>query len=195
MDGEVRISALLCRTSDRGPEGAQGAQALADVLGERLGVQPRIIGSPGDPRAGTWQEDLRDSRGCILEAGGQIDDALADGCSPILLAADCTVALTTIPAVLRHAPDARVLWIDAHGDFNTPETSPSQFLGGMCLSGACGVWDAGFDGPRLDPSRVITYGVRDLDGPEQVLLETHGVGRATRASTGGSWRSAPTTSP
>ncbi len=183
MDGEVRISALLCRTSDRAAEGAQGAKALAGLLGDRLGVEPRVIGSPGEPRDGHWREDLRDSRGCILEAGGQMDDALSDGVAPILTAADCTISLTTIPTVLRHEPDLRVLWIDAHADFNTPDTSPSQFLGGMCLSAACGVWDAGFDGPRLDPSRLITYGVRDVDGPEQVLLETHGVGRATRPST------------
>lgn len=182
MDGEVRISALLCRTSDRVPEPGRGAQELAQVLGERLGVEPRFVGKLGEPRDGTWEEDLRDSRGCILEAGGQVDDALADGVAPILLAGDCTVALTTIPAVLRHHPEARVLWIDAHGDFNTPETSSSQYVGGMALSAACGLWETGFDGPRLDPSRVVTFGVRDVDGQEQVLLETHGVGRATRPS-------------
>ncbi|WP_205697179.1 arginase family protein [Conexibacter sp. SYSU D00693] len=179
----MRISALLCRTSDRAAGGAGGAQALAKELGDRLGVEPRLIGTPGEPRDGTWEDDLRGSRGCILEAGGQVDDALADGVAPILLAGDCTVSLTTIPAVLRHEPDVRVLWLDAHGDFNTPDTTVSKFLGGMCLSGACGIWDAGMPGPQLDPSRVVTYGVRDLEGPEQVLLETNGVGRATRPST------------
>jgi arginase len=183
VDGEVRISALLCRTSDRVPEGAQGARALAEELGDRLGVTPRVIGSPGEPQDGHWSEDLASSRGCIMEAGGQVDDALSEGVAPILVSSDCTIAITTIPAVLRHVPDVRVLWIDAHGDFNTPDSTASGFLGGMCLSAACGVWDAGFEGPRLDPSRVITFGVRDLDGPEQVLLETNGVGRATRPST------------
>jgi len=182
VDGEVAIRALLCRTSDRVADAAAGAQELAQLLGERLGVEPREIGRAGEPREQPWQDDLRDSRGCILEAGGQMDDALSAGVAPLLTAADCTIALTTIPAVLRHVPELRVLWLDAHGDFNTPDTSPSQFLGGMCLSAACGVWDCGMPGPRIDPSRVITYGVRDLDGPEQVLLETHGVGRATRPS-------------
>ena len=40
---------------------------------------------------------------------------------PVLLAADCSIAVTTLPAALRHRPDARVLWLDAHGDYNTPE--------------------------------------------------------------------------
>jgi arginase len=179
-----RVVAMLCRTSDRGPEGAAGAQALAHALGERMGIEPRIVGTPGEPRETEWEEDLRASRGCILEAGGQVDDALAAGEFPLLLSSDCTVCLTTIPAVLRHRPRAAVLWLDAHGDFNTPETTPSGFLGGMCLAGACGLWETGFDsaGPALDPTQVIMCGVRDLDGQERVLIETRGVDLIDRPS-------------
>jgi arginase family enzyme len=79
-------------------------------------------------------------------------------------------------------PDAWVLWLDAHPDFNDPETTPSGFLGGMCLSAACGAWDAGFDGGRLDPARVIMCGIRDVDAGERVLVETHGVGLVERPS-------------
>src|SRR3954449_4058968 len=165
------------RRAPRGPEGGAGAQALATALAERVGVAPRVVGSPGEPRDGTCEEDLRASRGCILEAGGQIDDALADGEFPILLASDCTICLTTIPAVLRHRPRAAVLWLDAHGDFNTPDTTPSGFLGGMWLAGACGLWDTGFEsaGPTLDPTQVVMCGVRDLDAQERVLVETRRV--------------------
>jgi arginase len=179
-----RVVAMLCRTSDRGPEGAAGAQALAHALGERMGIEPRIVGTPGEPREAAWEEDLRASRGCILEAGGQVDDALAAGEFPVLLSSDCTVCLTTIPAVLRHRPRAAVLWLDAHGDFNTPETTRSGFLGGMCLAGACGLWETGFDsaGPALDPTQVIMCGVRDLDGQERVLIETRGVDLIDRPS-------------
>ena len=60
--------------------------------------------------------------------------------------------MTTFQAVVRHAPDVHVLWLDAHGDFNTPETTPSGFLGGMCLAAACGRWDSGFE-PALEPAR------------------------------------------
>jgi len=179
-----RLVAMLCRTSDRGPEGAAGAEALAHALGERVGIAPRIVGTPGEPREATWEQDLRDSRGCILEAGGQVDDALADGEFPVLLSSDCTVCLTTIPAVLRHRPRAAVLWLDAHGDFNTPDTTPSGFLGGMCLAGACGLWETGLEsaGPTLDPTQVVMCGVRDLDGKERVLIETRGVDLIDRPS-------------
>jgi arginase len=177
VDGPLTPVALLCRTSDRGPEGAEGAAELGKLLGARA------IGSPGEFRDGRYDEDLRDARGCLLEAGGQVDDALEAGEFPILLASDCTVCLTTIPAVLRHRPRAAVLWLDAHGDFNTPETSPSGFLGGMCLAGACGLWDAGLgEGPDLDPTQVVMCGVRDLDGKERVLLETRGVDVIERPS-------------
>ena len=60
-----------------------------------------------------------------------MDDALAAGEVPVLLAPECSIALTTLPAVAGHRPDAKVLWLDAHGDFNTPQTTASGYLGGM----------------------------------------------------------------
>jgi arginase len=169
---EGALVALLCRTSDRTAGGARGARALAVEIGERLGIEPRLVGSPGEPRAAPWDDDLRASRGCLLEAGGQVEDALGRGAFPILTASDCSICMTTLPAVLRHRPDAHVLWLDAHGDFNSPETTPSGFLGGMCLAAACGVWDAALGaGPAVDPARVVLCGARDLDPGERALLD------------------------
>jgi arginase len=178
---EGAVIALLCRTSDRDARGAQGAEALAFELAARLGGEARLIGSPGEPRDSSWEDDLRDSRGCLLEAGGQLEDAMTDGRYPILTSADCSICLTTLPTLVRHRPDAWVLWLDAHGDFNSPETTPSGFLGGMCLAGACGVWDSGL-GSGLDPARVVMCGVRDVDPGERVLLDTRGVGLAESPS-------------
>ena len=173
MDGPLSPVALLCRTSDRGPEGAEGAAELGKLLGARA------IGSPGEFRDGRYDEDLRDARGCLLEAGGQVDDALVDGRRPFLLAGDCSVALTTLPTVLRHRPEARVLWLDAHGDFHSPDTTESGYLGGMCLAGACGEWDPGLGHDPIDPARVVQWGVRELEGGERVLLTTRGVHTVT----------------
>jgi arginase family enzyme len=175
----VSVVGLLCRTSDRTPGGALGAGALAELLGERLGAPARLIGTPGDPHAAAWEDDLREHRGCILEAGGQVEDALAAGSFPILCAAECTICLTTLPTVARAVPGVRVLWLDAHGDFNTPRTTTSGYLGGMCLAGACGRWDSGFDG-RFDPAEVIMVGVRDLDAGERAELDLAGVARVER---------------
>jgi arginase len=176
---EGAVIALACRTSDRDARGSQGAQALAGELASRLGAEARTIGTAGEPRDSSWEQDLRDSRGCLLEAGGQLEDALGGGRYPILTASDCSICLTTLPVLARRRPDAHVLWLDAHGDFNSPETTPSGFLGGMCLAAACGVWDSGFGG-ELDPARVVMCGVRDVDPGERVLLETRGVGLVER---------------
>ena len=174
---EGAVIALRCRTSDRDARGAQGAEALAHELARRIGIEARMIGSPGEPRDGHWEDDLRDSHGCLLEAGGQVEDMLSAGRFPVLTSSDCSICMTTFQAVVRHVPDVRVLWLDAHGDFNTPDTTPSKFLGGMCLAAACGRWDAGFE-PSIEPARVLMCGVRDLDAGERVLVETSGVGNA-----------------
>jgi arginase len=166
----VSLVALVCRTADRTPGGVRGAQTLAPLIGKRLGIEPRIIGSAAEPRATRFDEDLRDSRGCLLEAGGQVDDALAAGRVPVIAASDCSISVTTLPAALRHRPDAKVLWLDAHGDYNTPDTSGSGYLGGMCLAGACGEWKAGL-GDTIPAERVVLAGVRDLDAGERELLE------------------------
>jgi arginase len=173
VDRELSVTALRCRTSDRTPGGSRGAEALA----LELDPDARLIGSFGVPRIAPFEEDLRDSRGCLLEAGGQVEDMLSANRFPVLTASDCSICMTTFQAVVRHAPDVHVLWLDAHGDFNTPQTTTSGFLGGMCLAAACGRWDAGFE-PSIEPARVLMCGVRDLDPGERVLVETSGVGNA-----------------
>jgi arginase len=175
MDGPVTgapvsVVGLCCRTSDAILDSALGAGELAALAGERLGVQPRIVGEPGPARSARYDADLRDSHGCLLEAGGQVQDALATGRMPLLFAGDCSIAVSTLPTVARMRPDARVLWLDAHGDFNTPDTTTSGFLGGMCLAGGCGLWDTGFEG-ALPPERLVLAGVRDLEHDERALLE------------------------
>jgi arginase family enzyme len=172
VDGPVSVSlvALSCRTADRWPGPVRGAQTLAPLIGKRLGVEPRTIGTPAEARETGYEEDLRESRGCLLEAGGQIEDALAADRVPVLVAADCSISTTTLPSALRHRADAKVLWLDAHGDYNTPSTSGSGYLGGMCLAGACGEWDAGL-GDTMPPERLVLAGVRDLDEGERRLLE------------------------
>ncbi|MDP2709816.1 MAG: arginase family protein [Solirubrobacteraceae bacterium] len=167
---ERQLAALLCRTSDRAGDAATGTRELAELLGAR------IIGTPGTPQALAFEDDLRRSRGCLLEAGGQVDDALDAGRMPILLAGECSICVATLPVVARHRPAARVLWLDAHADFNTPVTTASRHLAGMCLAGACGLWDTGF-GAGLDPARVIMFGVRDVEGGERVALDRAGVYR------------------
>ena len=179
---QARVVGLLCRTSDRSGFAADGTRALAEAIAAGAGVRARLVGTPGEPADSTFEEDLVKARGCLLEAGGQLSDAFHEHEFPVICAGACSVCVTTLPVLARDRPDAFVLWLDAHGDFNSPKTTPSRFLGGMCLAGACGVWDTGLQGGSLDPSRVVMCGVRDVDAGEQVLLETHGVSRIERPS-------------
>jgi arginase len=167
----VSVIAMRCRTADRFPGAPNGVEILAPLVGEALGVEPRYIGSSPEVRDTRFEDDLRESRGCLLEAGGQIDDALSAGDVPVMLASDCSVSLTTLPAAIRNRPESRLLWLDAHGDYNSPDTTGSGYLGGMCLAGACGVWDAGLGEP-VPPERVVLAGIRELDPGERELLES-----------------------
>jgi arginase len=179
---EGSVTALLCRTSDRLAATSAGARALAEAVAERIGVEARMVGTAGVAAETRFEDDLRAAGGCLLEAGGQVQDALSAGRFCVLTASDCSICITTLPAVGELRPDAWVLWLDAHPDFNDPQTTPSGFLGGMCLAAACGVWDAGFDGAPFDATRVVMCGVRAVDAGERILLESNGVGLVERPS-------------
>jgi arginase len=168
VDRPLRVTCLRGRTSDR----TDGAGAGAQVLAERLGG--RVVGeaAPGRPR--DWSEDLPPSRPVLEAAAAEISAALDQAELPVLTASDCSICIATMPTVARRVPGVRFLWIDAHGDFNTPETTPSGFLGGMCLGAACGRWDAGWP-DTIDPEDVWFLGVRDLDPGEKVEVEAAGV--------------------
>jgi arginase len=168
VDRPLRITCLRGRTSDRTDGGGAGAQALAERLGGR------VIGEAAPGRPQDWSEDLPAARPVLEAAAAEVSAALDEGELPLLTASDCSICIATLPAVARSVPGVRFLWIDAHGDFNTPDTTPSGFLGGMCLAAACGRWDAGWP-DTIDPASVSFLGVRDLDPGERVEIERAGV--------------------
>jgi arginase len=164
-----RVVVLRGRTSDRTPGGRRGAE----LLGARLGAA-EPVGEAEPPRSQGYEEDLRDSRAAIAAAASELEAALDAGAYPVLLASDCSICVSTLPALAAREPSAWVVWLDAHGDFNTPDTTGSGFLGGMCLAAACGRWDSGF-GAGLDPRRVVMSDGRDLDPAERAELDAAGV--------------------
>src|SRR5947208_8840790 len=106
---------------------------------------------------------------------GLVAGAARDELFPVVIGGDHTVALGTL-AGLRdvHGPGGAI-WIDAHGDLNSPETSPSGNVHGMVLAAALGLAgerfrDDGWGLPALEPGRVALVGVRSLDDGERELL-------------------------
>jgi arginase len=104
-----------------------------------------------------------------------VADAARDGFYPVVLGGDHSVALGTLAGLREAHGEGGAIWIDAHGDLNSPETSPSGNVHGMVLSAALGQAGERFreDGwglPALDPRRVALVGVRALDEGERDLL-------------------------
>lgn len=95
-----------------------------------------------------------------------------EGAIPLILAGDCTSCWGAMAGLEKDRPD--VLWYDAHGDFNTPETSPSGFLGGMPVAAMVGMGNQNLVqaiGLRTIPESSITIvDARDLDAEEAKLL-------------------------
>jgi arginase len=101
--------------------------------------------------------------------------ALEEGLLPLVLGGDHTVALGTLGGLARVNGPGGVLWIDAHGDLNTPESSPTGNVHGMVLAVALGLAGPEFESkawtlPTVEASRVALVGVRSLDQAERELL-------------------------
>jgi arginase len=94
---------------------------------------------------------------------------------PLVLGGDHSVALGTLGGLARASGPGGVLWLDAHGDLNRPETSPTGNVHGMPLAVALGLAGSEFESeafrlPAVDPARVALVGVRELDDGERNLL-------------------------
>jgi arginase len=112
----------------------------------------------------------------VYQAGRE---AIAAGRIPLFMGGDHSIAVGTIGGV-SHAGPVGVLWIDAHGDFNTPQISPSGNLHGMPLATLLGHGPAEWvnlerPGAKLAGDQVILLGVRDLDPLERDLLKKSGI--------------------
>ncbi|MEM7051303.1 MAG: arginase [Acidobacteriota bacterium] len=113
----------------------------------------------------------------IYQAG---QETIAAGNLPLFLGGDHSIAAGTVGAATHHGP-VGVVWIDAHGDFNTPESSPSGNIHGMPLAALTGLGhpelvNLGRPGPKVDPADVVLIGIRDLDSQERTMLRDSGAG-------------------
>lgn len=99
----------------------------------------------------------------------------------LTLGGDHSIAMGSISGVLRARPNTALVWVDAHGDFNTPETSPSGHLHGMPLAALLGQVKSeampGFEwlDQTLSPAQVTLIGIRSVDAEERILLRQSGI--------------------
>jgi len=112
----------------------------------------------------------------VYEAGRQ---AMADNTFPLFIGGDHSISIGTVGGV-SHDVSTGLIWIDAHADFNTPETSPSGNIHGMPLAVLTGEGDEnlvniGRKGKKIDPENVVLFGIRDLDAMEKERLKKTGI--------------------
>lgn len=192
MTDKIRIIGIpvdlgqVLRGVDMGPSAVRYA-GLADSL-KKLGYEVNDFGNIRIPVRAAITEDGKDGTlEALCKANKKIYKAaktsIEDGYMPIFLGGDHSLAIGTIGGIT-HNRRTGVIWIDAHGDFNTPETSKSGNIHGMPLATLLGdghkkLVNIGRKGAKLKPEDVILIGLRDLDRDERRLIKNSGIGYFT----------------
>jgi len=175
------------RGVDMGPSALRqaGIKQTIETLGHGVEEEKRAVRVPladhveaGDPRVKYLDAIVEGCRSLDL----LVREALADGAFPLVMGGDHSIAVGTLAGLGNHYRGRRwgVLWIDAHADFNTPETSPSGNIHGMSLAASAGLGHPaltalGGDFIKIAPTDIVIIGARDLDPGERVNLKEAGV--------------------
>jgi len=116
---------------------------------------------------------LRETSEVCTTLADEVADALDSGQFPLVLGGDHSIAIGTVTGAARDA-DIGVVWFDAHGDFNTPTTSPSGNVHGMPLAALLGIGDFAdtewANAPTLSEENVAMVGLRRLDDAEREAI-------------------------
>ena len=171
------------RGARMGPEALRIA-GLAEALSAR-GVEVCDLGNLDGPR-NPWRAPVDGYRHldevmawnrALMEASHR---ELQQGRMPVMLGGDHCLGIGSVSAVARwcraQGKSLRLLWLDAHSDFNTREVTPSGNLHGMPVACLCGLGPQqlthlGGDGPALSPEQVRQIGIRSVDPQEKQLIK------------------------
>jgi len=178
--------------SRRGVDMGPSALRVAGLQGriKQLGHQVEDIGnvsvkqaeemSYGEKRA----KYLREIADACKDLSAIVEKSLEESMMPVVLGGDHSIAAGTLSGIAAHfkKKEKRIglIWLDAHGDINTPESSPSGNVHGMPLAAAMGygaielVELQGFK-PKVEPQNISLVGIRDLDSQEKKLAKKSGV--------------------
>jgi arginase len=152
--------------------------AVEDLGNVQVGVAEAT--DQGDPRA-RFLDEIKEVSARIAAL---VRDAAQGGAVPVVLGGDHSVAIGTLGGLASVNGPGGVLWFDAHGDLNTPTTSPSGNVHGMPLAAAMGLAPEAFAGdgwpvPSLDAQHVVLLGLRSVDAGERDLLKELGIAAYT----------------
>lgn len=143
------------------------------VEGREALAVPCVLPAAGNRTAvleavATMSASIREHALTVFQEGGH----------PQLIGGDHSLAMGSLAATTRRFGRVGVVWIDAHADFNTPDTSPSGNPHGMPLAVACGLGDerlTALFANHVRPSDVVLIAAREVDPGERELLDRHGV--------------------
>ncbi|HEY0309614.1 MAG TPA: arginase [Luteimonas sp.] len=145
-----------------------------NLAGPQNPWQPPVEGYRHLQEVVAWNRLLMDAVGAEL----------AEGRLPIMMGGDHCLGIGSITAVARHCREngkkLRVLWLDAHADFNTHEVTPSGNIHGMPVACLCGIGPEplvtlGGSAPAITPAQVRQVGIRSVDEGEKRLVKEHGL--------------------
>ena len=176
------------RGVDMGPSALRVAGLQARI--KQLGHQVEDIGniSVKQPEEMSYGEKRAKYLGEIAEAckdlGEAVEKSLTEGFLPLVLGGDHSIAVGAVSGVAtyfrKEKKEVGYIWLDAHGDMNTPESSPSGNVHGMPLASIMGYGPPeltelmGFK-PKVESQNIVLVGVRDLDSQEKKLVKKSGV--------------------
>ena len=172
------------RGVDMGPSAIRYAR-LEDAISE-LGHSVTDLGNAGVPlpelvESGENVRHLEAVRSVCVEVAERADTVVSEGLFPIFLGGDHSISIGTVSGVARSTAERTgVIWLDAHADFNTPDTSPSGNIHGMPLAtltgqGPPGLVEIGAPGASMRPEDVVLIGLRSVDLEERNLLRGAGI--------------------
>ena len=139
-------------------------------------ARPEWLINPQAPTAGETRQAIQPIHQPIADF---VATTAVSGDIPVSLAGDCVTTTAVLAGLQRAHIDPLLIWFDAHGDFNTDDTTPSGFLGGMPLAMMVGLGDQvlmqALGARLLPPQDVILTDGRDLDPGERELVEQSGI--------------------
>lgn len=111
------------------------------------------------------------------DLSNSVYNTLSNNKLPLIIGGDHALGIGSLAGCSKHfGQDLGVIWVDAHGDINTAETSPSGNVHGMPLSASFGIGDKSlteicFKGTKVNPKNVFIFGARDLDKGELEIIK------------------------